>query len=361
MSRLETAVGEAAYFADERPRSHWLLRALAWFWALLLVGVLVGAGVLELAGAPGAAGPRIATTSAPPTPAAPKPVPPATELYGGTTPPPDPALEEPAPAFPGLTLPRIGPNGRMPMQAYAAAADLSDTRPRVAIMIAGMGMNSNESEAAARDLPAAMSLAISPYAFRPAAMLDIARAHGHELFASIPMEPEGYPLADAGGQALLTGNSEAVNRVRLQWALSRFAGYVGATAALGPELRGERFEAESAAMAPMLAELAQRGLMFIDTRVGFGKPQAVVGRGIDVVIDEPAAVRGDMEAKLIKLEEIARERGSAIGLASAPRPTTVATLATWASTLDPHGIALMPVSAVAPLVPGSAPAPGAPK
>lgn len=354
MSRLETAVGEAAYFADERPRRHWLLQALAWFWAALLVGGVVGGGVLQLLGPPGAtpAKPRLATTTAPVSAIS---APPATELYGGVIPAPDPALQEPAPAFPGLTLPRMGPNGRAPMQAYAAAVDPGDTRPRIAIMIAGMGMNSNESEAAARDLPAAISLAISPYAFRPAAMLDIARAHGHELFASVPMEPEGYPLADAGGQALLTGNSEAVNRVRLQWALSRFAGYVGATAALGPELRGERFEAETAGMAPVLTELAQRGLMFIDTRIGYGKPKAAMGRGIDVVIDEPAAVRGDIEAKLVKLEEIARQRGSAVGLASAPRPTTVATLATWAATLDPHGIALMPVSAVAPLVPAASP------
>ena len=354
MSRLETAVGEAAYFADERPRRHWSLRALAWFWAVLLLGGAVGAGVLQLLGAPGAAPskPRVAATIVPATPV---PTAPATELYGGVIPAPDPTLQEPAPAFPGLTLPRVGPNGRTPMQAYAAAVDPSDTRPRIAIMIAGMGMNSNESEAAARDLPAAISLAISPYAFRPAVLLDTARTHGHELFASVPMEPEGYPLADAGGQALLTGNSEAVNRVRLQWALSRFAGYVGATAALGPELRGERFEAATPAMAPVLTELAQRGLMFVDTRVGYGKPQAAVGRGIDVVIDEPAAVRGDIEAKLTRLEQIAHERGSAVGLASAPRPTTVATLASWAATLDARGIALMPVSAVAPLVPAAKP------
>jgi len=333
-----------------RRRLHWSVRLLGWFWLALIV-VVGGVGVaLQVMGpsGSGSVGPTETSVTPPTLPPAGSPV---VAIASGAIPPPDPALEEPAPLYPGLMLPRVGADRRSPMQAYAAAAIPAEKRPRISILLAGVGMNATDSDAAARNLPPAISFAISPYSYRPAALLDTARARGHELFVSIPMEPLGYPLAEAGGQALMLGASDAVIHQRLEWALSRFAGYVGATAALAPDLRGEKFEAEPAAMAPVLNELAMRGLMFVDTRIGYGKPAAAVGRGIDIVLDDPAAVRGDIEAKLTQLEQIAHDRGSAVGLASAPRPTTVATLAAWAATLDARGLALMPVSAVAPLVP----------
>ena len=57
------------------------------------------------------------------------------------------------------------------------------------------------------------------------------------------------------------------NRQRLEWALSRMAGYVGATGALGTT-RGERFAALPDQMNPVLTELAKRGLLYVDSRPG---------------------------------------------------------------------------------------------
>jgi polysaccharide deacetylase 2 family uncharacterized protein YibQ len=64
-----------------------------------------------------------------------------------------------------------------------------------------------------------------------------------------------------------------------------------------------------------------------------------------VVIDEPA-VRTEIEAKLAALEQIARDKGSALGLAGATRPVTVDRIAAWANGLAAKGLALAPVSAV---------------
>ena len=77
------------------------------------------------------------------------------------------ALQEPAPDFRGEMLPRIAPDGRMPMQVYAAAFDPTDKRPRVAVLLAGIGMAEIFSEEAIRATPPAISLAFSPYARRP--------------------------------------------------------------------------------------------------------------------------------------------------------------------------------------------------
>ncbi len=379
--------------ADTPPRAasrpsllSWLRgwRALGVFWAVVLLLLAGGAGVLDFLGppthahAPAAAGtgtpapaahaavagrlPPLAIPGAatPPAVAGPSAAPPAAVVRPvvshapGTIAPPQPALEEASKAYPGSVLPRIGADRVSPMQAYAAAADPAEARPRIAILMAGIGLSASQSEDAIASLPGAVSLAVSPYAYRPQALLAEARARGHEYLVSIPMEPQGYPLDDAGDHALMTGNTDAKNLSLLDWALSRFAGYVGATGALGGGLRGERFAASPPQMAPVMAELAARGLLYVDPRPGAARPPEVVGRGVDLVLDEPA-VRTEIEAKLARLEQIARDRGSAIGLAGLPRPVTVDRIAAWANTLATRGLALMPVSAVAPIVPPPGP------
>ncbi len=342
---------------------------------VLLILAAGGAGVLQWLGpppspathtAPPPASPRqaslppnlpplAASGSSMPRPAVPPAgAPPPAAAVAGPIPAPMPTLEEASSAYPGHFLPRIGPDRRSPMQAYAAFAVAAERRPRIAILLAGIGMSASESEEAIQDLPAAVSLAVSPYAYNPEPLLAAARARGHETLVSIPMEPQGYPLDDPGNRALMTGNSETDNLRLLDWSLSRFGGYVGATGALGGSLRGERFASSAPQMAPVLAELAARGLLYIDPRPGAARPPAVVGRSVDVVIDAPA-VRTEIEAKLARLEQIARDRGSAIGLAEMPRPVTVDRIAAWANTLGTRGVALMPVSAVAPIVPPSGP------
>jgi hypothetical protein len=74
-------------------------------------------------------------------------------------------------------------------------------------------------------------------------------------------------------------------------------------------------------------------------------PAHAWGRVVDIIVDDPP-VRGDIDAKLTRLEQLARERGSALGLASAPFPIAVGRIAVWAAGLEDRGIALVPVSAL---------------
>jgi hypothetical protein len=263
---------------------------------------------------------------------------------GAAIPPPDPALQEPSGLGDGSFLPRIA-GGLAPMRAYAAGAPPLDARPRVAILLADFAMREADSEEALKLLPPTVSFAVSPYAPRPRPLAERARAAGHELFLSLPMEPRGYPLDDPGDRAMLTGAPPERNAQALRWALSRLGGVVGGTGALGA-LRGERFAA-SAQMAPVLEELGKRGLAYLDPRPE-GKLPAVPGaahRAVDVVVDDPA-VRTEIDAKLERLETLARDRGSAIGLLSAPTPVAVERLAAWTALLAQRGVVLVPVTAL---------------
>ena len=258
-------------------------------------------------------------------------------------------MEEPAPYFRLAQLPRPGPDGTLPMRVYAAYADPKEQRPRVGVLLAGLGMNQADSLAAIRELPPDISLAVSPYAPAPSGLLAAARQAGHEVLVSIPMEPEGYPLNDEGNMALRTTLPEMENRHRLEWSLSRLRGYVGATGALGA-LHGERFGGVPELMAPVLDQLAQRGLLYIDPRPGAPAPPGVVGRSVDLVLDAPG--NGGMEAALERLERLAREHGSALGLISLS-PAAIEALSVWTRALDSKQLALTPVSALAATPPGA--------
>lgn len=257
---------------------------------------------------------------------------------------PDPGLLESVEEFPGKFLPRVSGDGRSPMQVYARGFDRSSLRPRVGLMIAGAGLNEADTATAISDLPAAIDLAFSPYGTHVDRLLELARIAGHEFLVSIPMEPEGYPLNDPGDHALLTGNLAAENMARLRWILSRFNGYVGATGALGT-LRGERLAGSGPQIGAVTQALAGRGLLYVDPRSGFAAPSGVWGRGIDLVIDDPPT-RPEIEAKLAQLEQVARDRGSALGLVGAVRPVTTDRVAAWANGLNNRGLSLAPVSAL---------------
>ena len=251
-------------------------------------------------------------------------------------------------------LPRIGTDGRTPMQVYAARFDRATTLPRIAIMIAGVGLDEAASEDAIGKLPAAVTLAVSPYAAAPADVAYAARQAGHEYLVSIPMEPQGFALNDPGNRALLTSATQADNAARLDWVLSRLAGYVGATGALG-DMHGERFAAVPDQIDPVLATLAARGLLYVDPRPGTAQLPGVWSRTVDVVVDHPPDA-ASIDARLADLEKHAHDTGTALGLIGAIRPVTMEHLLSWVGNLAGRGYALAPVSAIVVRPGGAGPA-----
>jgi uncharacterized protein len=333
-------------------------RGLGLFWAAVLVVLAAGGVALQLMGPPAKAPPRpvVATVPAPRPQAAPAAVPaqpPAAQARSGPRPgrdapgpitDPDPALLEPLIDQPDNPLPRIATDGRMPMQVYAAGFDLTTRRPRIGLILAGVGLNQADSDVAIRTLPGWVTLAFSPYAANPAKLLSLARIEAHEYLLSLPMEPQGFPLNDPGSHAMMANLPPEQNHQRLEWALSRIAGYVGATGALGTT-RGERLVALPDQMNPILTELAQRGLFYVDARPGAAPLPYAWGRSIDLVIDEPATP-AEIDDKLGQLARLAREKGSAVGLATAVRSVTVNRIAAWANGLTADGLTLAPLSAL---------------
>lgn len=328
-----------------QPPSGW--RALGLFWAAILLFVAIGAGTLQLLGPPKGLEPAASHDEGHGPAQAHGHEPAATpsvrtgEILG-----PQAALLEPSKAFAPAMLPRIAPDGRSARLVYARPVEAADGRPRIALLVTGLGMSDADSKAAIQTLPPAVSLAFNPYAPSPEALAQLCRTTGHEMLVSLPLEPQGFPLNDAGSRSLLTGASVQQNTTNLEWAFTRLQGYVGVTGALDG-MRGERYAEQTSSWKAMLGEIGRRGLLYIDPRTG--KPSDaladVPGRAVDLVIDDPPA-RAEIEAKLANLERLAREKGAVIGLAGPLRPVTIERIAAWARGLDARGIALVPVSAL---------------
>jgi hypothetical protein len=161
-------------------------------------------------------------------------------------------------AGPGGLLPVVAADGRTSAQMYARPF-VSNGRPRVALVIGGLGLNAQTTRRAIESLPPEVTLSFVPYAEGLQGWIDMARAAGHEVLLETPMEPLDYPQNDPGPYTLMADGQPAETTRRLEWLLSRATGYFGVTNYLGA-----RFVASPTAMAGFTRALHQRGLAFID-------------------------------------------------------------------------------------------------
>ena len=281
----------------------------------------------------------------PPAAKAPAPIPPVNASGPVTqTPAPVPGLVEDSRNGP---LPRIAEDGRKPWQVYARPFPAADRRPRIAIVLAEMGISGVTTGNALQKLPPTVTLAFVPYAERLDNWVERARSKGHEVMLSVPMEPQDYPRNDPGPNALLTMLPPERNMERLEWSLGKAVGYVGITSTTG-----SKFTASADAVAPVVEAMKARGLMVLDARAnprsvaGTLAGQAGVPRAFaDRVIDRDLS-RGAIDDQLRELEAIAKANGAAVGI-GAPYPSTIERINLWLTGLADRGIAIVPVSAVA--------------
>jgi polysaccharide deacetylase 2 family uncharacterized protein YibQ len=237
-------------------------------------------------------------------------------------------------------------DGLKPFTVYAADADRAKAAkmPIVAIVIGGLGVGAAKTADAIMKLPPAVTLAFTPYGADPAKLTERARAQRHEILLQIPMEPFDYPDNDPGPQTLLTTLTPEQNIDRLYWHLSRFQGYAGIA-----NFMGARFTATDAVMQPIIREAAKRGLGYLDdgssprsTAPALTAAQSMPFAKADFVIDA-VPTSAEIDRTLVKLETLAKERGLAVGVASA-LPVSIERLAAWIKTLESRGIMLVPLT-----------------
>jgi hypothetical protein len=249
---------------------------------------------------------------------------------------PDLALLEDGPFGP---LPRIAADGRRPFLAYARPFNLEDRRPKVAVLLVGLGKE-RELLDAALTLPAPIGLQFSPYAPDLPALVARARGAGHEVLLELSLESPAPPARDPEPHTRPAAGVDE-NLKRLDWALAQASGYIALAGAAPRSANGDQAKA-------VLDVLARRGLALIDlgharlapAAAAAGLPYASARRTID---EEPSVPAIDQALAALEAEAVAA--GSALGVARGQR-MALDRLRQWAATLEAKGLVLAPVSAV---------------
>lgn len=262
----------------------------------------------------------------------------ALPVYDGTPLPAAPIAGLTA-AGPAGLLPIVAADGRTPAQAYARSFK-DNGKPKIALVIGGLGLNAATTRKAIENLPPEVTLSFVPYADGLQGWIDLARANGHEVLLEIPMEPMDYPENDPGPYTLLAQSQADDVGKRLEWLLSRAQGYFGVTNYLGG-----RFLASDTAVGAFTGAVKRRGLAFLDDGQGAriqsaGLPRASADRVIDDQLSGEA-----VSHQLLALEAEAKEQGQALGSGFA-YPVTVQQVSRWAGGLAQRGYQLAPASAM---------------
>jgi polysaccharide deacetylase 2 family uncharacterized protein YibQ len=243
------------------------------------------------------------------------------------------------------TLPKISSDGNKPWKYYAKTITAKDKKPIIAVIVTGLGQNKNISELALR-LPEEINLSFSPYSKDLTSWITSARISGHEILIDLPMEASNYPVSDPGPLGLLVSKEQKENDIKIKKLMASGVGYVGF---LTPY--DDIFLDNNELFKSLLQVLSGRGLMLVVGRQpAKNETKEMIEKGntasviIDALIDEeltPVAI----QARLSLLEQTAKQRGYAVGVAKA-YPITIKQLNEWASQAEKNGFNLVPVSAI---------------
>ena len=242
-------------------------------------------------------------------------------------------------------LPIISADGLKPMDQYARP--WSGARgTRIAIVVGGLGLSQTGTQKAIKELPPEVTLGFAATGNSLQRWTQEGRREGHEVLLQIPFEPFGYPGTDPGPDTLLVSDPAKINLERLHRSMAKITNYTGVMNYLGA-----RFMADDKALEPVLRDVGQRGLLFLDdgssaqSRTGIiakavSTPVGFADLQLDDQVNDAAILR-----KLDDLERIARRNGSAIGVASA-FDESVAAISKWSVEAAARGIEIVGVSAL---------------
>jgi uncharacterized protein len=256
---------------------------------------------------------------------------------------PDPALIQTTPAG---RLPKVADDGRTARQVYARPFDRRDERARVVVIVAGIGLDRAGSEAAIKQLPPEVVMAIDAYAADPGTWVAAARAAGHEVLATVPLQDAGVPYVDAGPRALRADAAQAETVRLADAALVRLSGYVGVLLT-----GGSAFGGDYGRLRQVVEAFNGRGLLLVDGLSGGAEQLFLLAGSLGVPRVRIDVTSGDtadeqtVDRQLRSAMTLAQEQHFVVVAISAT-PTTLRRVQAWLSTLDTRRFVLAPVSAV---------------
>lgn len=257
------------------------------------------------------------------------------------------AISAPPPRFANIVAPR--------KDAAPAKAAAAPNTAKVAVVIDGLGLSQTATDAAITKLPAAVTLAFSPYTRNLKKWTEKAKAGGHEVLIELPMESKEFPAEDPGPLGLLTTVEAKENAQRLDAILKDAGDAVGVL-----DSEGSKFRESEPHIGAVFTKLKEKNLFYVQGEPGVRIGETNVPVAVaDVVLDE-RPFRAAVDARLDYAERLAKYQGSAVATVGA-KPVSFERLVLWLEQAQKKGVVLAPISEVLIRSEASnAPAPAAP-
>jgi len=235
--------------------------------------------------------------------------------------------------------------GKEPREAYARPFSGDAASPRIALVVVGLGLSKEATEAAILKLPPEVTLSFSPYAANLDGWVKRARATGHEVMLDLPLEPPNYPMRDSGALSILASHTPLDVVSHLETVMGRMTGYVGLAGSLRSPVT------TSPQWPVLLRAIKNHGLLYLgDGLGGVSQADAPANASVTLVPDEQP-FRAAIDVRLSRLLSAAQRDQAAVAYVS-PLPVTLERLQTWIDGLPQRGVILAPASSVVRPLPG---------
>ena len=170
-------------------------------------------------------------------------------------------------------------------------------------------------------------------------------ARRREVLLHMPMEPQGYPDTDPGPQAIMVGMSEEDIAQRLSGALRGLEQVTGVNNHMGSAATSDQ-----PTMDHLMAALARRGLLFLDSLTSSRSVAYATARSAGVpalknriFLDADHEDEQSIRRNLDRLVQAARAGGFAVGIGH-PHPATASVLKREIPRLVAEGVTFVTVS-----------------
>lgn len=225
----------------------------------------------------------------------------------------------------------------------ASDNELND-KPRIALIFDDFGADEDIARRFLDELDIPITLAVIPYQKHSADIIKLTRQSGQTPFLHMPMEPlNSDAMGNLSEYYLLTSmeNEELITRTRKM--LVDYDGVAGVN-----NHTGSRMTADSRAMETVLKEIRDRKLIFVDSRTTADTVAEMTARSLGIptasrqVFIDQGYNAGDVTSSMLELADIARKKGSAIGIGHAIPSTLDDVKAILPKLLD-SGVRVVPI------------------
>ena len=216
-----------------------------------------------------------------------------------------------------------------------------DQKYRISVIIDDVGYPSEMLEPYLR-FEGKLSFSVLPFLEKSTAHARLLHERGFEIMVHIPMEPVDYPAIDPGPSALFLIDTRQSVEEKI-WMMIRENPYaVGANNHMG-----SRITQDPEMMNWTMSVLRQAGFYFIDSVTSpetcafdYALREKLPAARRDVFLDNVDSYSA-IDAQFEKLKQIARQRGTAIGIGHIQRTHTLKVLAAQLGRLEAENISLV--------------------